>query len=355
MSGSFDNVRFPETISYDAVGGVLYQTDVTGADSGAEGRKSVWTYGRNVWDVSHGVKTPAQIETLIEFYRARRGRLYAFRFKDWTDYTAAAGSPTLLINDVPSGDQTAIQAFGRATSLVVDTAHFPFAGNPTTGFYPDRYFYFVIPWGTYDAATMDITYTFTLTSTAGSGGPQIVFSTGNTTSDDHDSDSSPTVHTETIPDPSSFLLDAVNAVSAVAPAYRPLEAILRLEAWLGGDVLDSGTAEITSLVLNLHSASHQQRYQLLKRYNDGVMTDDRIIQAPISAITLLDGVSAASGASVDYSSGLVTISPPPSGTLTWSGTFDFPARFDTDEMQITADGPIQRWNGIPIIEVVVST
>ena len=32
------------------------------------------------------LKKQAQIDELIAFFRARRGKAYGFRFKDWTDY-----------------------------------------------------------------------------------------------------------------------------------------------------------------------------------------------------------------------------------------------------------------------------
>jgi uncharacterized protein (TIGR02217 family) len=40
------------------------------------------------WDVASGLKKQAQIDELIAFIRARRGKAYGFRFKDWTDYKA---------------------------------------------------------------------------------------------------------------------------------------------------------------------------------------------------------------------------------------------------------------------------
>jgi uncharacterized protein (TIGR02217 family) len=40
------------------------------------------------WDVASGLKKQAQIDELIAFFRARRGKAYGFRFKDWTDYEA---------------------------------------------------------------------------------------------------------------------------------------------------------------------------------------------------------------------------------------------------------------------------
>ena len=44
--------------------------------------------GARRWDVASGLKKQAQIDELIAFFRARRGKAYGFRFKDWTDFKA---------------------------------------------------------------------------------------------------------------------------------------------------------------------------------------------------------------------------------------------------------------------------
>ena len=51
-----------------------------------------WAEARGRWDVASGLKKQAQIDELIAFFRARMGKAYGFRFKDWTDYKAS-GQP----------------------------------------------------------------------------------------------------------------------------------------------------------------------------------------------------------------------------------------------------------------------
>jgi uncharacterized protein (TIGR02217 family) len=53
-----------------------------------EKRNINWSEARSRWDVASGLKKQAQIDELIAFFRARRGKAYGFRFKDWTDYKA---------------------------------------------------------------------------------------------------------------------------------------------------------------------------------------------------------------------------------------------------------------------------
>jgi len=82
--------RFPTDISYRAVGGPSFKTDIVTMRTGMEQRNISWTQGRCQYNVSYGVRTQAQLNTLIDFFRTAEGRTTAFRFKDWADYTATA-------------------------------------------------------------------------------------------------------------------------------------------------------------------------------------------------------------------------------------------------------------------------
>jgi uncharacterized protein (TIGR02217 family) len=42
--------------------------------------------------VASGLKNQTQLNALVSFFRARKGRAYGFRFKDWTDYKVFAQS-----------------------------------------------------------------------------------------------------------------------------------------------------------------------------------------------------------------------------------------------------------------------
>lgn len=88
---AFINVLFPVDISYGATGGVGYKTEVVPMASGFEQRSSIWAQGKGVWDVSHGIKTQAQLDILIAFFRNMKGRFNSFRFKDWSDFTVTTG------------------------------------------------------------------------------------------------------------------------------------------------------------------------------------------------------------------------------------------------------------------------
>ena len=88
----FHEVQFPPDISYGASGGPGYSTTVVTTVSGHERRNANWASSRGRWNVAHGLKKRTHVAELISFFRARRGRAYGFRFKDWTDHQALAQS-----------------------------------------------------------------------------------------------------------------------------------------------------------------------------------------------------------------------------------------------------------------------
>ena len=87
---AFVDVRFPTDIAYGSAGGPEYSTDVVITQSGYEHRNSNWSAARARYNVAHGVKTQTQLNELIAFFRARKGRAIGFRFKDWTDFSASS-------------------------------------------------------------------------------------------------------------------------------------------------------------------------------------------------------------------------------------------------------------------------
>jgi uncharacterized protein (TIGR02217 family) len=83
---AFHEVQFPPSVSQGAVGGPRFSTTVLQLTSGYEQRNRNWGRSRGEWDVSHGLKTQSDIEALIDFFVARNGKAFPFRFKDWGDY-----------------------------------------------------------------------------------------------------------------------------------------------------------------------------------------------------------------------------------------------------------------------------
>lgn len=82
---TFHNALFPEAISYGSKGGPGFKTSVVTLASGIERRNIEWSQVRAAYDVSHGIKSPTELEELRSFFYARMGMAYSFKFRDWGD------------------------------------------------------------------------------------------------------------------------------------------------------------------------------------------------------------------------------------------------------------------------------
>lgn len=111
-----ESPRFPEKISYGAVGGPEYSTDIVVVNSGFESRNQNWSQPLAKFDVSHGVKTQDELNVLVAFFRNVKGRAHGFRFKDWTDYRVAEGQGVLI----PTGEANKWQLLKKYTSGAYD-------------------------------------------------------------------------------------------------------------------------------------------------------------------------------------------------------------------------------------------
>ncbi len=83
---AFHDVRFPPAIARRALSHVERRTDVVTLASGHEQRNARWRFARRRWQVGYGLKTMDDLHAVIVFFEARRGRLHAFRFRDWVDW-----------------------------------------------------------------------------------------------------------------------------------------------------------------------------------------------------------------------------------------------------------------------------
>lgn len=102
---SFHDVLFPLELGYGASGGPLFQTQVATTASGYEQRNSAWAEARLQYDAGLGVRSEDDLVRLISFFRARRGRASAFRFRDPLDHRSSdARSLTAFDQELGFGD-----------------------------------------------------------------------------------------------------------------------------------------------------------------------------------------------------------------------------------------------------------
>lgn len=90
--------RFPELISIGSSFGPAYSTRVARNLGGKTARNRNWTYPLHEGDVSHGVKSQAQLNELLAFFHRAGGMYDAWRFKNWADYQAlVAGTDGIVV------------------------------------------------------------------------------------------------------------------------------------------------------------------------------------------------------------------------------------------------------------------
>lgn len=85
----FDDVRFPLAIGRRAQVSPGFSTQMVETVSGREQRSADWADARMRFDAGLGIRSEADLVSLIAFFRARRGAARGFRFTDPYDYHSA--------------------------------------------------------------------------------------------------------------------------------------------------------------------------------------------------------------------------------------------------------------------------
>lgn len=110
---AFHEVRFPEAIARGARGGPERRTQIVTLASGDEERNASWANSRRRYDIGYGLRRANDLAAVVAFFEARNGRLYGFRFKDWSDYKSCPPGDMVAATDQPigtgTGDATAFQ------------------------------------------------------------------------------------------------------------------------------------------------------------------------------------------------------------------------------------------------------
>ncbi|MEM9211214.1 MAG: DUF2460 domain-containing protein [Pseudomonadota bacterium] len=103
---NFHDVRFPTNLSFGAVGGPQAKTEIVTLVNGFEERNSPWSASRRRYDAGLSMRTVDELAEAIAFFEARRGPLYGFRWKDWSDFKSCAPSqnPHFGDQDIAVGD-----------------------------------------------------------------------------------------------------------------------------------------------------------------------------------------------------------------------------------------------------------
>lgn len=103
---AFDDVLYPLALGQDAGVSPEFSTSVAVTASGHERRNSLWSDARLRFDVGPGIRSEAELGTLIAFFRARRGAARGFRLSDPFDHSSngMTGQPGPADQPIGTGD-----------------------------------------------------------------------------------------------------------------------------------------------------------------------------------------------------------------------------------------------------------
>lgn len=103
---AFDDISFPLALGRAASVTPEFSTAIVTTASGHEQRNMDWAGGRLRFDAGPGIRSEADLQVLIGFFRARRGAARGFRFRDPLDHSShgMSGAPTALDQAIGAGD-----------------------------------------------------------------------------------------------------------------------------------------------------------------------------------------------------------------------------------------------------------
>lgn len=86
---AFKDIRFPTGVSFGAVGGPGFSTNILTLTSGVEGVNQNWSQARCSYNVARGCNSEQDKKDLLAFFRIAKGKGNTFRYKDFTDFEVA--------------------------------------------------------------------------------------------------------------------------------------------------------------------------------------------------------------------------------------------------------------------------
>jgi len=99
----FHEIRYPANLSFGSTGGPERRTEIVTLANGFEERNTPWADSLHRFDAGSGLRSLDDLSGLIAFFEARRGPLYGFRWKDWSDYKSGLPSGVVSETDTEIG------------------------------------------------------------------------------------------------------------------------------------------------------------------------------------------------------------------------------------------------------------
>jgi uncharacterized protein (TIGR02217 family) len=104
----FHDILFPIKIARGAVGGPMRATSIKTNGVGKEVRNTPFYNSRRRWEIASKGSNIDELSEIIDFYEARMGRLFGFRFRDPMDSKSCSPktNPSVIDQEIGIGDGT---------------------------------------------------------------------------------------------------------------------------------------------------------------------------------------------------------------------------------------------------------
>lgn len=295
-----ESPRFPDKLGYGASGGPQFRTSIVELSSGFEQRNADWSVERRRYDLIHTAKIREDFDEMLSYYLAvARGRLHAFRFRDPNDYNDEHGNAVgWLGGGVGSGYPT-YQMYKRYVS----------GSNASLRAITK-------PYGTISVTRGGVAVTYATGSPQGAGEITINTATGIIT----------------------FQADAALVISVhTFGTSHQFRTATDLGLSIGELVYLSGVTGTAATLLN--GIAHT--------------ITNKVVASPTEYIWTIS-TNTGGSPTLTGSGGTAYAYPQADEALLWTGEFDVPVRFDTDELMAMVRGPrLFDLDRIPLIEVRV--
>ena len=296
VTSSFHEVRFDLDISYGASGGPGFKTILYSGSGGVETRSPNWDQQKAKYDVSEKLKNFEEWIAIQDFFMARWGKAFGFRFRDWSDYKHDMGeNPTRSFLANPGGGNGGDTVFPLIKTYTSSNDFVRTISKPVDG-------------------------TIIISTEHDDGGIEFVAVEDADYTIDH--------NTGVVTWVSDYIrgsggLSFVNGTNPMEVITGNLHGLVT-----GQSVFFSGGTGFTV------SPDIQDR-----RFTVTVTSTTRFTVAGVDLTTAGTGTSASAIVAADE-------------LIYWAGEFDVPVRFNTDDMQSSMQNHgLFNWDKIPLVEI----
>ena len=113
---AFDDVLFPLALGREAEVAPTFSTAILTGAGGAEQRNAGWAEARTSYDVGPGIRSQADIATLLGFFRARMGPARGFRLRD--PFDSVGVDEAIGVGDGAARRFALVRGYGDATRRI---------------------------------------------------------------------------------------------------------------------------------------------------------------------------------------------------------------------------------------------